>query len=451
MLSDDKLKLFIESESTTRESKKAEYKLSGIDPLLVEIAFDYAAPVLVSYCNWLLQQFKSLGFDRVYFLARDGRVLWEIAKIFAHEFNETFDFRYLHASRQSWILPSLKNFNDLAENEVFFRLAKGLTLRRLLYRFKIERLIGSKILEKKLADYHLELDKELSPLKIAKAKKFFSDEVILSEIERQSKKEYELLIAYLDQEGIFNSGNFAIVDIGWRGSLAKALVNLFEKAVGSKPNAHFFFFDLFSEIDVINENRVHAFLKEENLRHSRKLRGAMEILMEIFCAIPVPGAAGFKRKNEKIVPKLMAEDMTPMRDWGILTFRRMVLDYANWFADFARKEEINWQDHYKSAMDRFYHFLAFPTREEAERLSSFPYFAKQVYLEGDKFAGICRPFSMKDFAKILINQNPYLPDVFWIQGSLAMTKNRMTRFLFSLFYKIIHSYPVQLIEGWLRN
>ena len=79
-------------------------------------------PVMFSYVEWIIDQAKKRNIDRLYFLARDGFLLYEIAKRICKAREIDIDCRYLYCSRQSLRMPS---YHIIAEEAYDLLLLNG--------------------------------------------------------------------------------------------------------------------------------------------------------------------------------------------------------------------------------------------------------------------------------------------------------------------------------------
>ena len=59
------------------------------------------------YVEWLLKESVQKGFQRLFFIARDGYVLKEIADIIIRRQGLEIETYYLYGSRKAWRLPSI--------------------------------------------------------------------------------------------------------------------------------------------------------------------------------------------------------------------------------------------------------------------------------------------------------------------------------------------------------
>lgn len=91
------------------------------------------APALGSFTQWLLQGALTGGKERLYFLARDGYLMYQAAGIFCEVLDLPVTCRYLSCSRYSLRLPALHRNREEAL-DFLCRKASGITLEKLLRR-----------------------------------------------------------------------------------------------------------------------------------------------------------------------------------------------------------------------------------------------------------------------------------------------------------------------------
>ena len=75
---------------------------------------EIVGPVMYSYVEWVLDEALRRGLSRLYFLARDGYLLKEIAKRIIEKRSLPIDARYFYCSRQSLRMPSYHIIGDEA-------------------------------------------------------------------------------------------------------------------------------------------------------------------------------------------------------------------------------------------------------------------------------------------------------------------------------------------------
>ncbi len=94
------------------------------------------APVLYSYVWWCLQQAIHDQVDTLYFLARDGHILYEIAKRFCEQYALPIHCQYLYVSRMALRMPAYHRMGEAAYDLLLVRGA-NLTPRHVLERLAL--------------------------------------------------------------------------------------------------------------------------------------------------------------------------------------------------------------------------------------------------------------------------------------------------------------------------
>lgn len=224
------------SESKNKIPYFCDKELSGEDKILYAALNNVANNLIYSDCSefeklgigtlgiymygfvtWLYRMMKQDGIHKVYFLAREGRIIKKcFEKLYPHCEIET---EYMYASRRSIIIPSY--WVDASYSSVCNSMSRSMnmTLNDFFNRLNLNIGDYDKLLEKLNIpdDYtydgsQMEGDQTLQTLY-----KELRDDVI-----QKSREEYESLELYLKQIN-FIGGKSAIVDIGWNGGMQKAL------------------------------------------------------------------------------------------------------------------------------------------------------------------------------------------------------------------------------------
>lgn len=175
---------------------------------------------LNSFCNWLIDFGINNKINKFYFLARDGEILKECYDIIAKYKKNCPKSHYLISSRRMYILPAIKNKKDLnlilnnnyqgtVENFVTNRLGLSLNDSNVYNTLKKQNINKNKLLDstKNNEDIRIIVD-SLS-------------ELILQQCEIERKN----LLQYLSTQINDFSDNYALVDLGYNGTI----VTLFNK------------------------------------------------------------------------------------------------------------------------------------------------------------------------------------------------------------------------------
>ena len=193
-------------------------------------------PILLSFSNWLLSELTKKNIKKVYFFSRDGLIIKKAFDIINE--NRNIKSYYFYASRRSIIVPALwkaRCFNEFYDK---ISLPNKISIKKLLKKLGLENTEYIEVAKK----YNLNLNQEYS-LSFLKSNNEISKilEKLYPIVVQNSKKEYSAFMNYC-QKNDFN-GDVAIVDIGWHGSMQKALnslnisgLNIYGYYVGLTPD-----------------------------------------------------------------------------------------------------------------------------------------------------------------------------------------------------------------------
>jgi predicted HAD superfamily hydrolase len=356
----------------TRETKTPK------ESIIRDIAASVAAPILTAYTIWILQQAKAKKLARIYFLARDGEMLLQIAKELAPKIYPEVELRYLYVSRQALRMPGLTKINK-AFWEWMFDDTTFFTIDSLLARMCLDRQSAQPILEP--LGYPCDLwQKDLSTQeRISLRTKLETNQSLQALVLQIAEQKREVLKAYLHQEKMLDGQAFGLVDVGWRGSLQISLENAFEIFGTRMPVGFYFALDKPTG-GLKHKGEALAFLF--NLNNSVGLRNDIDYryvsAMEVFCA----GCEGTTleytlQADGSVVPLLKHKNNEPALGWGLKSFQQSVTAFVRHLVE-RSPDNYSFETSPKllrEALDEM--FLAFnksPTQQEAEAFMDCPFF-----------------------------------------------------------------------------
>lgn len=181
------------------------------------------APVMILYTNWVVTEAQKRGLKKLYFLARDGYLLYEIAKKIISHYGWDIKCRYLFCSRQALRVPSYHIIGeeafDLLTLGGYYLTPKSVLSRAMLNSSQISEILNE--LDIKHADKTF-IESEFD----AFCKKIRANATYRKYVLEISKNAYPPTIEYFKQEGLFEDDVVAIVDSGWTGSMQRSLRQL---------------------------------------------------------------------------------------------------------------------------------------------------------------------------------------------------------------------------------
>lgn len=220
----------------TEKSYTADY-----DRTLYSMGTSFSGPILTAFVIWVLKEAHKRDVKRLYFIARDGQILYQIAQKVIVKFDFNIELKYLFGSRQALVLPSV---NDLTEMDVDWLTLKtpNISLRVLANRTGLDlQWLKSRFFDQTGMttgdDENIKrFEQEVRSLLISKEVK----EHILANAEEQRK----IVVGYFEQEGLFDECPYGVVDLGWRGTMQRSIVKIINSHRSRKEKIYGFYYGL---------------------------------------------------------------------------------------------------------------------------------------------------------------------------------------------------------------
>lgn len=256
------------------------------------------APILVSYVLWVLQEAQKLKINNLYFLSRDGEVLYKIAKKICKKYNWNISCKYVYFSRKSLRAP-IYYLNPKEGISYIFSKGSNMSLDLILERAGVTSTEKEKIcyeigIPVDNLNYSINGD-DLNKLK----EKLIKNQRFKDNIWKHSKSSWKLIKEYFYQERFHEEKKAAIVDSGWIGSMQKNLVYLLKKA-DIQIDLHGFYFGLFKSKKQLDE-KYHAFYFQE-IKEFYYGIFFNNNLFECLCAANHGMTIGYKKQDGVIIP-----------------------------------------------------------------------------------------------------------------------------------------------------
>ena len=203
--------------------------LNDVKDLKTKTGICLTGPILISYVLLILENSLKQGINRLYFIARDGFVLKEIADILIEKNNYPIKTKYIYGSRIAWRVPSMisADINSIEE-----------TLNYILYDYEsLAKSLGitqdelGKFIDKKYRNKKFNLSEQEHIKNILMNNKNFLDFIIERNMLKRS-----LIKEYLIQEIDFSDDRFAFVDLCGSGNANNCLSNIINDFYNGKIN-----------------------------------------------------------------------------------------------------------------------------------------------------------------------------------------------------------------------
>lgn len=344
---------------------------------LCEVASGVAGPFLVSYVLWLLRRATTKGLDRLYFVARDGQVLVEIATAIKQKLQTSIDIRYLFASRQSLNLAAVYQTTEI-DLEWAFRNSEGRPASPLLARLGLD----IKTIAPELRSIGLDGIEDSTPLTPEMLKILKNEAVnglISPKILDAAHTKREGVLSYLRQEGFFDGTPFGVVDLGGTGSQAHAMNEICH--VNGSAEVAFFFIGLDRNSRRVEAERGEAprwlLASESYLFDERRAQGippfrGLRTCFQMFCAADHGTVTGYTKNGRYFAPTLAFHDDQELRSWGLPIFRRTLAEFLNHLTLDRASLDLD-ADTRRAVCENVRLFFNKPTHAESEAWGVFPF------------------------------------------------------------------------------
>lgn len=172
--------------------------------------------LLWGYSKWLDRKLKEEGITKVYFFSRDGLIMKKAFDVLYSQ--KGVSAYYLEVSRRSLRIPVLWMDCSLRSVLNMISPSKFLPLRTLFEGVGLEIKDYERLINQYGFDKNTCFDRKtiLNNTKLIQLYKELKQDIVSI-----SKKEYEILVKYIEQNKL--KGKFAIVDIGWSGGMQRYL------------------------------------------------------------------------------------------------------------------------------------------------------------------------------------------------------------------------------------
>ena len=269
--------------------------------------------ILYPYVEWLLDDAMQRGITRLYFIARDGYLLKEIADRLIEARNLPFDTFYIYGSRQAWRLASISERNsDLVQYISWSHAFHILTLQDLVETFEIalDDLMG--YLPRGI-DRNMKLEKYELYLLVEQLNR--SAEFLRFLIEKQ-KKNRELVVDYLRQEIDISDENYAFVELAGGGYTQLCLSDLLQDIKETHIKNYYY------KMDRINDwSKCSFFVFNPECRIEN-------IIIEMICRATQGRTIKYEREGSRVVPVFDSEEAT-LKQYGYEEYIQGILAYSD--------------------------------------------------------------------------------------------------------------------------
>lgn len=193
------------------------YNKSIQDPYY-KFGYEKFGQFLWGYVKWLHKNFQDANIEKVFFFSRDGYIMKQAYDLLYGELQDNIKVKYLEVSRRSLRVPILWLNSDFESYINMISPSRLVTIQSIFDGAGLDINNYLDLLQKYGFTVHSDFDRN-TILQNVQLKNLYSE--VLPDIVSKSKEEYKYLREYLEQQHV--NGKFAMVDIGWGGSMERYL------------------------------------------------------------------------------------------------------------------------------------------------------------------------------------------------------------------------------------
>ena len=400
----------------SRLARLSALELSPRDAVIRDVAATVAGPTLIAYVLWVLTEASRRGLARLYFLAREGQVLLEIAQRLAPKLGSDIELRYLHVSRQSLNLAAV---GEITTAEVDWALTnvETNTVRTLLQRLGIE--------AAEVADELIALGfprSEWDEVPSVASRRQLLDEllggILRSALDRGLRRGRELVLRYLRQEGVLEPMEIGMVDTTGAGSQLRALARLRGEHGLTAPTSMLFYRKL-PKAPVVDEDdsSILAWYEDQVSELGCGLPPGRAALIEVFAAADHGTVLGYELSGALIRPRL-APWAVEIGSWGLDQMRQTIVGTAEHLVLDPELVDLD-ADLREPVRDVMSRLWSTPTVGEATVWGRFPFEGTSGQDAGEPLA---RPYRLREvLAGTMAGSLPVDNWYFWREASEALS------------------------------
>jgi len=375
-------------------SRQCRLKSHEVPHEICKVGASVAAPLLYFFVKYLLEEAKKDKVDTLYFLSRDGYILYQIAQELIDNDCTDLKLKYLYISRQVLVNSELTELLDEKTVNDLINVYRFDTLRDMLIDLGLpEQELKNKGLHH-LAGKNI-LDYRISHVNPADILHFANSKELHPYIKKRAAERKKKLLKYLNQEGLFTENRkIGIVDIGWNLTIQDKLSQLIKIKNRSLFTGYYF------GINHANTKESHG-VKKAFMWDHRYGADWIDIqkfikIMEVFCTAPYGQLIDFMDSNGRIKPVLLENESEELVKWGIHDLHKVLNNFFDQTQNkkFLEKEVDNWDRILcKELLEKI---CLEPESDEIEVWGSFPYYISK---DGSNISKLYDYTSKSDFLK----------------------------------------------------
>lgn len=337
-----------------------------MNPVYSELIDHFSGPVLTNYVWWILQETINHGCNTIYFLARDGYLLREIALKFCRKFHLNIECRYLYCSRTALRMPSYHLIGEEANDLLLVR-TQHATLASILSRAELtDQEIDA--VRKEAGLEAIALKQELTGAELKAIEAALRASKLFQELVAQKSRDcYPSVIHYFQQEDLFDKDNIVIADSGWTGSMQRSIRQLLQSA-GYQGTITGLYFGMFRPPKAPEDGTYLTWYFHSQSPFADRVRFNNN-LFECLLSAPHGMTVGYREENGVYLP-IQANPPSKAEADRTLAHIHAVLEFTDRYLEHIAFDRFDSKKLHRDTRKRICRYMVTPTQQEAEYYGS---------------------------------------------------------------------------------
>lgn len=383
--------------------------------VLWDVGASAIGPMLTGYVAWCLREAGRNGIERLYFVSRDGQILHRIAEALCRSWKIGVECRYLFGSRQAWHLPALAELDGPALDWIFDP-ALVLSLDSVMCRVGCDAARAEVLLaENGFAPFtwHRNLD----VAERGRLKGLLRRDPLRSAILGEADARRRTAAGYLRQEGLLDSPDWALVDMGWSGRMQRSLRTLLDGMGADRPVSGFYF-ALNGPCPAAAGDRLYSYLDPEafavaGLRHIP--------ILETIASADHRSVAGYQRELDGRFGPVFRPQALESRNFRWARIQQGgAVAFAEEFSRLVSSEEASEEPLRRVSALLMKRFCGAPSREESRAYRLFRAGEDQA---GGRLYRIAARIAPRQYWAAVLRGGRPLRRLRWPEGCIAGSLN----------------------------
>ena len=330
---------------------------------IYDVASSVAAPILYRFVAHVLEKARD---KKIYFLARDGHIMYQIAERIMKAKGRDADINYLYISREALVLAGFEVMKLDSYLEYVIEIFNNESLKVVLNKLSVsEDSIKKSILsENQLSKLIAEFDKE-------ELKSILLSESIKPDIEQDSRKRKNRLFSYLGSEGLLTNDERIIVDVGWGLTIQNLMAELLSTEGVSPPEGYYFGINE-PAASSIQRGRKNGYLWDQRKDKFFEPPHKIIRIFEVFCSAPHGQTIDYSASGDTIKPVFNTHEARHLNEWGLNDMQEGILNAVENILMFSSGYQPSHTDD-RVLMELVKMFWLHPSREEVQTWGKYPY------------------------------------------------------------------------------